>query len=225
VHRDFRGGSVSCYLLGTLTNIPKYRVGWSEIEWYGNPCGAQVWQLAVDFSKTALAAIPEKTINKAILSFDEVEHPAGCDWMYPGTEEPGVSTNCWRSGGGVPQPKPDGCVVVRVPSVDWVKSTPARTVPFITDARSPAPKKIGPGQWDVTDAYRWQDNPANRGLIPPGTTPPPIGFGFLLTGTISDINGLEGEDSTACQSQVSNLQLTVTVTVPSPDDAPFRAPR
>jgi hypothetical protein len=224
IHRDFRGGSVSCYLIGTITNEPKWRVGWSEVEWYGSPCGAEEWQLAVEFSEAELAAIPEKTITRAILSFDQVEHPGLCTAIYPGYEEPGVSSRCWRSGGGAPEAKPDGCVLVRLPTADWRNGFGKTMVPF-SDQPQPAVKKISNTQWDVSEPYRWRYQSNARPLLPPGqATYPPAGFGFLLTGTIG-INGLEGEDSTACESQVSNLKLTVTIIEPSPDDPPFRQPR
>jgi hypothetical protein len=114
----------------------------------------------------------------------------------------------WTNGDGKRQEKPDGCVVVRLPSVDWTQSPLPRPFPYITDPRIPAPKRLGPREWDVTEPLRWQLDPAARPLSQPGTSPPNPGFGFLLTGGLS-IDQLTGDDDAACWSTVSEIFLNL----------------
>ncbi len=210
--KDFRGGSVSCFSIGSATVEPKHKVGWSQYEWFGSPCGADTWQAAVEFDPAAFRGMSGVIIDRAVLTYDEVESPyPHCTHVYPGYEDPDIALRCWRSGGGAFEPKPDGCVVVKVPAVAWRGGAP-RPLPVITDPRSPAPTRVAPREWDVTNAFRWQVDPSARGLIPPGVTPPPIGSGLLLTGGL-ELNQLSGEDSTACVSVVTNIKLRVTYTV------------
>jgi hypothetical protein len=174
--------------------------GWGQDEDGGHiisSTGSWVYQTAVQFTAAnPLEAGKATNITRATVTFGEAA-------LY------------WTSGSGADQDKPDGCVVVRVPSVDWVKSPPALLIPFITDARSPAPRKLGPREWDVTQAFRWQYDPSNRGIVQPGTTGAPIGFGFLLTGE-PDLNSLEADDDTRCTSYVSDIKLNLTFTVEDP---------
>jgi hypothetical protein len=176
--------------------------GWGQDEDGGHvqpETASWVFQTAVSFTAAnPLEAGKLTNITSATLTFDETAL-----W--------------WTSGSGADQDKPDGCVVVRVPSQDWVKSPPALLIPFITDARSPAPRKLGPREWDVTQAFRWQYDPANRGIVQPGTTGAPIGFGFLLTGE-PDLNSLDADDDTRCTSRLSNIKLNLTYTVEDPGD-------
>jgi hypothetical protein len=199
-HDTFTGWDGPKAIGNVVSNTPV--AGWGQDEDGGHvisSTGSWVFQTAAQFAAAnPLEAGKATNITKATVTFGE-------------------SALYWTSGSGAAQDKPDGCVVVRVPSVDWVKSPPALLIPFITDARSPAPKKLGAREWDVTNAFRWQYDPSNRGLIAPGTTPPPIGFGFLLTGE-PDLNGLDADDDTRCTSTVSDIKLNLTFTVEDPGD-------
>ncbi len=92
-------------------------------------------------------------------------------------------------------------------------------MPAVNDPRAPRLMQVSPHEWDVTDAYHWQNVPGARPLTPPGQAAPPSGFGFLLAGA-GDINELQGEDSTACVSWVTNIHLSVSYTVPTPGPGP-----
>jgi hypothetical protein len=206
-HDTLSGWSDPKAIGNLLANSPV--AGWGQDEDGGHvisSTGAWVYQTAVQFrADNPLEAGKVTNITRATLTFGE-------------------SALYWTSGGGADQDKPDGCVVVRVPSSDWVKSPPPLLIPFITDARSPAPKKLGPREWDVTQAFRWQYDPANRGIVQPGTTGAPIGFGFLLTGE-PDLNGLNADDDTRCTSNLSDITLNLTFTVEDAGGGGFVQPR
>jgi hypothetical protein len=199
-HDTLSGWSAPKAIGNLLSDTPV--AGWGQDEDGGhviNSTGAWIYQTAVQFkAANPLEAGKATNITKATVTFGE-------------------SALYWTSGSGAAQDKPDGCVVVRVPSGDWVKSPPALLIPFITDARSPAPKKLGPREWDVTQAFRWQYDPANRGILAPGATPPPIGFGFLLTGEPA-LTSLNADDDTRCTSTLSDIKLNLTFTVEDPGD-------
>ena len=180
-------------------------VGWGEIEYGDSPCSAVVHQLAVHFDDAILDGIPEKTIDRAVLTYDEREGYSCPFWVY------GEPATCWQDGEGNREPKPDGCVVVRVPTVDW--STPvAGLLPYATSA--PAVRRLDTREWDVTEPYRWQKV---TGAAPLEANPT---YGFLLTGSITSLADLEGEDDTICMSLATNIKLNVTYTVPEPSGAP-----
>jgi hypothetical protein len=226
-HTTFHGGfhSAACFPVVKWNLEPRFVVGWADYEWFGSPCSGNVYQVAVSFDRGVLGQVPAyTTVDRVVLAYDEVEmfvemFVPFCNEVIPGSEDPNISPNCWRSGDGKPEPKPNGCVVVRVPSAEWRHNEiPHGLVPFESDPRGPAVKQVSPREWDVTEPYRWQNVPSAMPLTPPGETPPGPGFGFLLTGS-GDINELQGEDSTSCVSWVSNVRLNVTYTVP-PDNGP-----
>jgi hypothetical protein len=212
--KRFKGWSVECLTTGRRGEIgelspdkvpPTGEVGWGEIEWYGNPCTAFVHQVAVRFDDGPLDGVPAKTIDRAVLTYDEGPGFSCAGWIY-------TPANCWQNGEGVVEPKPDGCAVVRVPAVDWSVSPPIGLLPYAGSA--PAVRRLGPREWDVTEPFTWQNV---QGAAPLGANP---GFGFLLTGSITRLDDLEGEDSTICLSALSNLKLNVTYTVPQPSGPP-----
>ncbi len=192
-------------------------IGWFQEELDGGtPCMAAVWQLGLSFDDTVLREIPNKTIDRAVLSFDE---EAGLCWKD--REEDRGWESCWTNGDGEPQPKPNGCVIVGVPTADWRNGTVKGLIP--TAARSLV-KRITPREWHVTDHFSWQLDSSTKPLTMPGTEPIPTGFGFLLSGN-ADINKLESEDNTRCTSAVKNVRLQVTYTVRADDGEPFRQPK
>jgi hypothetical protein len=73
-----------------------------------------------------------------------------------------------------------GCLVVRVPSVDWVSATPQGLTPRV--GLSPAVLRVGAHEWDVTEPFSWQKV---LGAAPLGAT---LGLGFLLAGELLLIN-------------------------------------
>jgi hypothetical protein len=122
----------------------------------------------------------------------------------------------------IPEDKPNGCVVVRIPSTDWIGGAvaPNSEFPFITDPR-PTVNRLAVREWDVTEPFLWQNVPGAMPLSPP-TGPAFIpGFGFLLSGGLT-IDQLEAEDSTNCLSVISNIRLRTTYTVF--EDEPFVGP-
>lgn len=181
-----------------------FTVGWEQLEILGTPCFAGVSEVALHFDDSKLKQVPEKTIDRAVLTYEEV--PAKlCS-----------GRTCWRSGSGNPEHKPYGCVVVRIPTSSWLESAPPGLLPYSSQAR-PAVTRLGPREWDVTEAFTWQQTP---GAAPLGAGS--TGFGFLLAGGLRP-HELEAEDNTSCASIVSRVQLHVTYTVPG--DEAFRAPR
>ena len=216
-HKLFEGFSVACrwadvakmkiYDQGEWGDGPPStgEVGWGEIEWGDGPCAAIVRQLAVAFDDGVVKGVPEKTIDRVVLTYDErVGYSCGF-WVY------GEPATCWQNGEGNPEPKPDGCVVVRVPTVDWSTSPPGQLA--YADS-APAVRRISTREWDVTEPYVWQNV---TGGAPLGANPT---YGFLLTGSITSLDDLEGEDDTICMSIVTNVKLNVTYTVPEPSAPP-----
>jgi hypothetical protein len=181
-------------------------VGWGEIEWGDGPCTAIVFHLAVLFDRKPLDAIPTKTIDRVVLTYDEAPGFSCAGWVYQ------ESATCWQNGEGVAEPKPDGCAVVRVPTVDWTQNDPPALIPFAT--AKPAVRRVSTREWDVTEPYTWQNV---QGAAPLGASPT---FGFLLTGSITSTDDLEGEDDTICVSTLTNIRLLVTYTVPEPSGPP-----
>jgi hypothetical protein len=172
----------------------------------------------VAFDDGRLDQIPAKTVDRAVLTYDETPLPDACPGWTEGVETL-VSPTCWRSGGGASEPKPDGCTVVRIPTWDWRNvPPPPGLVPYSTNPR-PTVQRLGPREWDVTEPYNWQNTPNAAPLGAASWTP---GFGFLLAAGPS-IEQLEAEDNTSCASVISNVRLNVTYTVP--DDERFRDPK
>ncbi len=215
-----------CYLEGGA-QISGFPVGWDQYEIDGGaPCGAEMAEVAVRFDENPLNQVPEKLIDRAVLTYDEA--PAdGCFTVFTGltgayfgilpSSTPGAGSKCWKSGSGDAEPKPNGCVgAVGFPTVDWINTSPSGPLPHTTYAQV---QRTSPREWDVSAPYLWQ----YTHTAPLGGTPPPR-FGFLLRGSITSFADLTGEDRTSCGSSLSNLQLHVTYTVP-PVGKPYVPPR
>jgi hypothetical protein len=165
-------------------------------------CGAWIAHLAVQFEKGPLDKVPHKTITRAVLTYDEA----------PAEICPLVSTQfspCWSDGDGNEEVKPDGCVIVRLPTWDWRTPIPEGLIPF---SHNPLPPvvRLGTREWDVTQPYKIQTETYTFG------EQPVAGKGFLLTGWPESLDDLTGDDNTVCFSKVTNIQLHVTYTVPPP---------
>jgi hypothetical protein len=181
-----------------------FLVGFEQLELLDKQCAASVIQANVLFDTGLLDQVPSKTIDRAVLTYDE----ARASTCYGGT------ALCWRSGGGTPEPKPNGCVVLGVPTVNWPSDGSSGLIPLTTPTEV---KRLATREWDVTEPFNWQYTP---GAAPLGATP---GFGFLLAGGFSRLDQLEAMDNTTCMSLLTNVHLNVTYTVY--DDEPFRAPK
>jgi hypothetical protein len=201
-------------------------VGWAnfEVPVDAGACGADITRTAVHFNEGPLNNVPDKLIEKAILSYDEAP-AAGCSlnqsqfsagyeaiYSFPATGGAG----CWKNGAGDAEVKADGCVaVVGFPTADWIEKKYPEGSP-LPHTTHPDVKRIGPREWDVSRPYQLQ----YHGSF--GAQPLPR-FGFLLRGSIDSFDDLTGEDNTACGSVLSNLKLNVTYTVPP--DGPVNQPR
>jgi hypothetical protein len=208
-----RSGKVyppTCRNGGVSTPKGAFSVGWSQFEADGDPCQAGVVETAVRFDQRPLDRIPNKVIDRAVLTYGE-SAAQGCVW-------PGLSgTTCWRNGSGAPQVKTNGCVAkLAFPTVDWTRNAPAGLLPHTT---FPQVSRITPREWDVSDPFRWQYTRS----APLGGSPPPP-HGFLLSGGVG-LNQLTAEDSTHCVSSLSTIQLRVTYTVPPERGGVFVPPR
>lgn len=184
----------------------KLLVGWQQYEDDGTPCMAESSQVAVQFDTKLLDRIPDKVINRAVLSYDE-KQAAGCNQGLPG------GGPCWTSGSRQPEPKPNGCVVVRTPSIDWAGSPPNGEFPYIAHPSGrPIVNRVDGRTWDVTEPFRWQKELGAMPLQPPTGPALQKGFGFLLSGGLT-IGQLQAEDNTNCLSELSNIRLRTTYTV------------
>ena len=186
-------------------------VGWMQSE---DGCHmALVAQLAVQFDTAPLDAIPDKRVERVVLTYDEDGKNCGDPSPRNLPVPPGTpSEPCWQSGGGAPEHKPNGCVVVRVPAKEWVNSPTEELRPHVTGDH-PTIIRNSPREWDVTEPFRWQTDPQSKPLTQPGQPPLNAGFGFLLTGEFTSLDQLTGDDDTHCLSRVANVQLHVTYTV------------
>ncbi|MFE6923353.1 hypothetical protein ACFVAV_20150 [Nocardia sp. NPDC057663] len=208
IFSDFWGG---CGSYRTFPGPMRGHVGFANTELPdGSRCGAINLQVALDFDDGLLRQIRNARIDMATLTYEESQG-ASCPLVV------GQVTPCWSSGSGRVEHKPNGCVEIKLPTVDWVNSPPPGLIPYSTNPK-PATKRLDPRAWDVTEPFSWQLNPRNRPLMPPGAPDAPSGFGFLMAGAIH-IDQLDGNDNTACISQVSNVSLRVTYTM-FPDGPP-----
>jgi hypothetical protein len=181
-------------------------VGWQQIELDGTPIMTASSQVAVQFDTSLLDRIPEKVITEAILTYDE-KQATGCNHGLPG------GGPCWTSGSRQPEDKPNGCVVVRVPSTDWTAVAPDGEFPYISHPSGrPAVNRLDVREWDVTEPFRWQKQPGAMPLQPPTGDALSSGFGFLLSGGLT-IDQLAAEDNTSCLSELSNIRLRTTYTI------------
>jgi hypothetical protein len=153
-------------------------------------------QEALRFDTTLLDQIRTKTIERAVLTYDETP------WC-PG---------CWTDGDGAREQKPEGCVDVRVPYGDWtVEPAPQWRGLLGTATDGGEIRRISAHEWDVTVPFDRQHG------VGPG-----LGgerrVGFLLSGFPWTIHDLTADDNTWCMSLVSNIRLHVTYFVPRPSE-------
>lgn len=188
--------------------------GWGQLE-LGNKdsCVSWVMRFAFDFDLQPFLSIPGfKQLQRVVLRYDEHEAPTCEGLIYT---QGGFLVDlppCWTNGEGSREEKTEGCLLLRVPSVDWAtlpndSPTPLLDLSFF---------KIGPrGRWDVTELFRRRVMP---GLQPPSELggPAPVGWGFALAGAFTDTSQLDARDNTRCTSRVTDIALEVTYVVPVP---------
>ncbi len=212
-HKVLRDFSAGCFKLADFTSSVPH-VGFMNSEMPGgSPCGASNHQIALDFDDGLLRQIPSGSlkINNATLTYEEAPG-MGC-MLHIFAPKP-----CWSSGGNHPENKPNGCVEIKLPTVDWVNAPPPDLIPY-SNSPLPTVRRIDPRTWDVTQPFDWQLDPRRRPFTPVGVPGAPTGvsigpsgFGFLMAPAIH-IDNLTGEDNTGCVSRVWNPSLRVTYTV------------
>jgi hypothetical protein len=115
---------------------------------------------------------------------------------------------------------PYGCVVLRIPSVDWMRAAPAGLLPATPLDGRPTVTRLSAREWDVTEPFRWQTVPGAMPLQAPGSPAVSKGFGFLLTFGLG-LDQLTAEDNTFCMSLLSNIRLHVTYTAAAGGQGPI----
>lgn len=193
----------TCGRLNPLPGPMTSMVGWgqAEIGWLGENCMAFVSERAVQFDQALIGQLAGKIrINRVVLSYEESEAPS-CPLVV------GYNYRCWQNGEGNYEVKQDGCLLVRVPSVDWERNGgayPGR-IPYFADYQQPL-TRIDSRRWDVTAPISWQ---LSSPMPPLGGSK---GFGLLLTGW-PNIQDLTAQDDTVCVSDIVNVALTISYTV------------
>lgn len=196
--------------------------GWGQVEGDGHPgagsdqCISWVDRLGFDFDTSPFTSIPgEKSLQRVVLAYGEQVAPACAVLTYTQGGFLADSMPCWTAGDARPEAKPAGCLVVRIPNLDWIAHPPTNAPVPDTGATFP---RLGPQAWDVTTLFqaRWQ----------PPFNPAPTGVGYMLTGSPVHTRNLDANDNTRCTSLVSDVRLEVRYVVPplTPqyDPAPLR---
>ncbi|WP_205083254.1 hypothetical protein, partial [Paracraurococcus ruber] len=195
--------------------------GWGQVE-INNSDSCQSWVriFAFDFDVQPFKSIPGvKQIEKVELSYKEGETPLNsCHtliWTQGGTFAENL--RCWTNGQGDPEEKTEGCLYLRVPSVNWAVQ-PDRSLLDLAFHKVEVR-----GRWDVTDLFRRRVEP---GLTPPPELggPAPQGWGFALAGVFTDTSQLDARDNTRCTSRAGDIALEVSFVVVPPQSGGVPAP-
>jgi hypothetical protein len=184
-------------------------VGWGQVEGDGHPnsssdrCVSWISRLSLDFDVTQFVSVPQKTLDRAVLSYHE---QAASDCMTLVFTQGGFATDrlpCWTNGDGQLENKANGCLSLRVPNENWITSPPGNV---LVASHEVAVQKIAPSSWDITSLFRVQHSPQLGEA--------PSAFGYMLIGDPLDIGNLTADDNTRCTSLLSDVRLEVTYTVP-----------
>jgi hypothetical protein len=194
----FDGHDADCVPYAAFPGVLTGMVGWGQGMAGSDACMSFIVQQTVDFDTSAIPSA--NSITHAALTYDEVAAPA-CPLVEFYT------STCWQSGGGNPEAKPNGCVIVRIASANWKQTGVKGLMPALPDGH-PAVKQVSPHEWDVTAALQYRLSPPIGGANP--------GFGFLLTGSPHSLDELKTLDRTICTSSITNVRLTVTYLVSPP---------
>jgi hypothetical protein len=183
----------------------KLLAGWQQYEQDGDPCFSETTDLAVKFDTSLLGRIQDEMITRAVLTYDE--RPATACFQELG------GSSCWTSGSRQPENKPNGCIVVRIPSTDWTAAAPTGDFPYLAHPTGrPTVRRLDVRSWDVTEPFRWQEQVGAMPLQPPTGPALSKGFGYLLTGGLTT-GQLDAEDNTSCLSELSKIRLRMTYTI------------
>ena len=186
-------------------------VGWGQTTATGanggDACFSWVFGLGVDFDVTPFAAIPGKRLDRAIFSVAEsaATNCAALVFTQGGFLVEGLP--CWTNNKGEAEKKA-GCLALQIATEDW-ENNPPQGRPI--NARDPGGwvTQVAPQSWDVTSLFNAR---SLAGFGRPSAND--LGVGYLLTGTISDVNNLDATDNSRCTSSIGNIRIDVTYTVP-----------
>ncbi|MBV9654855.1 MAG: hypothetical protein JOZ42_09875 [Acetobacteraceae bacterium] len=185
--------------------------GWGQVEGDGHPgaskdsCLSWVSRLMLDFDLTAFRALPSPaTFQRAVLAYNEQEAPACAIMVYTQGGFLADALPCWTSGGGAREAKATGCLTLKIPNEHWIANPPGNRLIGWQDW--PPAGRAGPSSWDVTQVIQARTNP--------GIGQQPIGDGFMLLGEITDVGNLNARDNTRCASQLSDVRVEITYTIP-----------
>ncbi|WP_224364236.1 hypothetical protein [Hyalangium versicolor] len=184
--------------------------GWGQVEGNGHPgastdpCMSWVSQLTLNFDTRPFDTLPRKTLDRAVLAYREQAASECVALVYTQGGFLVDPLPCWTDGDANPEFKPNGCLSLRVPNEDWVRSPPNRAIGWFDSTFGVG--KSGPSSWDVTGLF--------RGRHMPGLGQPDMGVGYMLTGDPLTVGNLSAEDNTRCTSALSDIRLEVTYTVP-----------
>ncbi|HVG59923.1 MAG TPA: hypothetical protein VNA24_15310 [Hyalangium sp.] len=184
--------------------------GWGQVEGDGHPgastdpCMSWVNQLTIRFDTQPFDNLPRKTLDRAFLAYREQAASRCVSMVYTQGGFLIDPLPCWTNGDAHPELKPNGCVSLRVPNEDWVRSPPNRAIGWFDSPFGAG--RSGPSSWDVTGLFR------SRHM--PGLGQPDTGVGYMLIGDPLTVRNLTAEDNTRCTSVLSDIRLEVTYTVP-----------
>ena len=189
--------------------------GWGQVEVSNSDsCVSWVRRFAFDFDIQPFTSFPGlKQLERVVLRYNENETPDCFALVFTQGGFLVDTLACWTNGNGDREEKPEGCLFLRVPSVDW-GTLPDDRPKSLLDVTF---RKIGPrGRWDVTDLFRRRVMPGLESP-PQAGGPAPRGWGFALVGAFTDTDHLDARDNTRCTSHVTDLALEVTfVVIPAP---------
>lgn len=194
--------------------------GWGQVMGTGHPdggkdpCTTWVTQAAIDFDLTPYTSAPGvRVLRRADLSYREQEAPSCMTMVYT---QGGFAVDplpCYASGRGDREAKPNGCVLLAVPSQAWADRSPSGPLATLPDRFA----KLGPGTWDVTALVTSRVAP---GLSDPDRPIPQSGHGFVLVGTPMSARSLQAHDNTRCASVLSDFKLTLYYTIRPSNPSP-----
>jgi len=194
-------------------------VGWGQVEGDGHPnsnsdqCVSWTGRLLVNFDISRFLNIQTAQFIRGVLSYQETEAPQCMTLVYTQGGFLADTLPCWTDGSGNRQGKPNGCLSLTFPTIDWLNHPPGNNLVGWHDLPV---QKINPSSWDVTDVMKGRE-------IPHFGDGPPIAPGFMLIGEIRSTGNLTADDNTRCTSELNNITLAVTYSLP-PQQETFDPP-
>ncbi len=194
-------------------------VGWGQVEGDGHPdtnsdqCVSWTGRLLVNFDISRFLSIQSAQLIRGVLSYHEQQAPQCMTMVYTQGGFLADALPCWTDGDGKPQDKPNGCLSLTFPTSDWLSHPPGNDLVGWHDLPV---RKTAPSSWDVSDVLRGRE-------IPHFGPSAPVGPGFMLIGEIRSTDDLTADDNTRCTSEVSNITLALTYSIP-PQQETFDPP-